>query len=199
MAATLTAEAREGAGKGVARKLRHSGRIPAVLYGHGDATRQLAVSAHDLEKLLGRISVENTVVSLSTPDGAIDVLIREVQHHPFKPEVYHVDFLQLHGDETLTLQIPVRVVGIPRGVEMDSGVLDQQVHDLTVVCLPRNIPEGIEVDVSGLGVGDSIRVSDLSLPDGVHTLTDPEQPIASVHGPRVREAEEAEGTEGGAA
>lgn len=203
MAATLGAEARDGRGKGVARKLRQQGRIPAVLYGHGDETRRLSVLAHDLEKLLHTISVENTVVSLTTPDGARDVLIREVQHHPVKPEIFHVDFLLLHGDETLTLQIPVRVVGTARGVSEDGGVLDQQVHDLAVICFPRDIPEALEADVSGLGVGESLRVGDLTLPPGVRTLTDADQPVATVHAPRVHDegagdaAAEPDETEGG--
>jgi len=180
---SLTANTRGDGGKGVARKLRGTGRVPAVLYGHGDKSRSLSVDSHELEKLMGRISVENTIVRLDIEgEGPQDVLIRDVQMHPYKPEVLHVDFFHLHAGETIHLRIPVRLNGTPVGVRDHDGVLDQVIYDLEVECLPGNIPDVIEIDVSGLEIGQSARVADVSLPN-VKVLQDGDLPIASVVAP----------------
>jgi large subunit ribosomal protein L25 len=163
MAATLNATARIGAGKGGARKLRASGKVPAVVYGHGDKNVSLALDAHELNLLLHAISVDNTVIKLQTEGGTKDVLIRDLQMHPFKPLVMHVDFVQLHAGEVIHLKIPVRLHGTPVGVSVNGGVLDQVIYDLEVQCLPGNIPEAFEVDVSKLDVGESVRVVDVSI------------------------------------
>jgi large subunit ribosomal protein L25 len=185
---TLHATRREGGGKGVARKLRGGGRVPAVLYGHGDRTESLAVDAHELELLLHHVNPENTLIGLEIDGGTrADVLIREIQRHPWRPEVQHVDFLLVHGDETLKLDIPVRLIGTPAGVRDEGGVLDQVLYDLHVECLPGNIPEAAEVDISGLAIGESVRVADISIPN-VTILMDGELPVASVLAPRVAEA-----------
>jgi large subunit ribosomal protein L25 len=186
---TLNATPRTGSGKGVARKLRASGKVPAVVYGHGDRTIPLAVDAHELEILLHTISVDNTVIGLKTEGGAeTRVLIREVQMHPFKPHALHVDFLQLHAGERIRLHIPVRLVGTPDGVRTHDGVMDQVIYDLDVECLPDAIPEAAEIDVSGLQIGESARVGDLKL-EGVRVLTDPELAIVSVLPPTVSHEE----------
>jgi large subunit ribosomal protein L25 len=188
----LNATARTGSGKGGARKLRATGKVPAVVYGHGDKNVPLALDRHELELLLHAISVENTVISLVTDGGAgKDVLIRDVQMHPYRPEVLHVDFIQLHAGEVIRMKIPVRLSGNPAGVRDEGAVLDQVIYDLEVECLPGNIPEAFEVDVSNLGVGESIRVHDVSFPN-VRILADGELPIASVVPPTVELAADAE-------
>lgn len=192
MAATLNATARTGSGKGGARKLRATGKVPAVVYGHGDKNVPLALDRHELELLLHAISVENTVISLVTDGGAgKDVLIRDVQMHPYRPEVLHVDFIQLHAGEVIRMKIPVRLSGNPAGVRDEGAVLDQVIYDLEVECLPGNIPEAFEVDVSNLGVGESVRVHDVSFPN-VRILADGELPIASVVPPTVAPADDAD-------
>jgi large subunit ribosomal protein L25 len=188
----LNATARTGSGKGGARKLRATGKVPAVVYGHGDKNVPLALDRHELELLLHGISVENTVISLVTDGGAgKDVLIRDVQMHPYRPEVLHVDFIQLHAGEVIRMKIPVRLSGNPAGVRDEGAVLDQVIYDLEVECLPGNIPEAFEVDVSNLGVGESIRVHDVSFPN-VRILADGELPIASVVPPTVEPAADAD-------
>ena len=187
--ATLKASRRGTAGQGAARKLRGTGQIPAVLSGHGDRTESLAVDAHELELLLHHVNPENTLIGLDIDGGArADVLIREIQRHAYRPEVLHVDFLLVHGDEVLKLDIPVRLTGTPVGVLDEGGVLDQVLYELHVECLPGNIPEAAEVDISGLHVGDSVRVSDISMPN-VTILMDGELAVASVLQPRVQEEE----------
>jgi large subunit ribosomal protein L25 len=189
-AATLKASRRDTAGKGNARKLRSTGQVPAVLYGHGDRTESLAVDAHDLELLLQHVNPENTLIGLDIDGSRADVLVREIQRHPWRPEVLHVDFLLVHGDELLKLDVPVRLTGTPVGVLDEGGVLDQVLYELHVECLPGNIPEAAEVDISGLHVGDSVRVSDISMPN-VTILMDGELAVASVLQPRVLEEEPA--------
>jgi large subunit ribosomal protein L25 len=198
MTATLKAQGRDGHGKGAARKLRAQGLVPVVVYGHGDQTRSLAVSALDLEKLLHGISVENTVVSLAVEGGgSTDVLIRDVQTHPVKANVIHVDFVQVHANEPIKLHVPIRLIGTPVGVRDDGGVMDQEIHEIEVQCLPADIPEIADVDVSALGIGDSVRVDQITL-DRVTILTDRDQTVATVHLPKVHDLAEdtdAAGTE----
>lgn len=182
---TLKAFPRESSGKGGARKLRGTGRVPAVVYGHGDAPRAIAVDAHELTLLMAAVSTGTTIISLAVEgEGSQDVLIRDVQKHPYRPEVLHVDFFHVHAGETLTLKVPVRLTGDPFGVHTEGGVLDHVLYELEVQTLPRNIPDVIEVDVSGLKVGESVRVSDVSAGD-FQILNDADLPIASVVAPRV--------------
>jgi large subunit ribosomal protein L25 len=189
--ATLKASRRDGGGKGLARKLRGTGKVPAILYGHGDRTEALAVDAHELELLLHHVNPENTLIGLDIDGRRTDVLIREIQRHPYRAEFLHVDFLQVHGDEAIRLDVPVRLVGVPVGVREHGGVLDQVLYDLHIECLPRNIPDAAEIDIAGLNIGDSVRVGDVNIPN-VTVLMDAELPIASVLSARVHE-EAAEG------
>lgn len=187
--ATLKATLRSSAGKGTARKLRAAGQVPAVLYGHGEKPRPLAVNAHELGLLIAAVNVENTLVRLDIDgEGPQDVLLREVQMHAYKPEALHVDFFHVHGDEKLHVKIPVRLTGTPVGVHTDGGVLDHVLYDLDVECLPGNIPDGVEIDVSNLALGESVRVGDIPPRDGVKFLQDAELPIASVVGSAAAES-----------
>jgi large subunit ribosomal protein L25 len=189
--ATLKAAPRDGAGKGAARKLRATGRIPAVLYGHGDTPRPLSVDAHELELLMHAVSTGTTLISLDLEgEGSQDVLIRDLQKHPYRPEVLHVDFFHVNARETLTLKVPVRLVGVPYGVHAEGGVLDHVLYELEVETLPRDIPDAIEVDVSELKVGESVRVSEVRA-GRFRILNDQDLPIASVVAPRTGAEESA--------
>lgn len=197
MNAILNATTRTERGKGAARKLRSAGRVPAVVYGHGDENRSLTVDAHDLSLLLAAISVENTLVDLTVDEGEpTRVLIREVQAHPFKPEILHVDFLQIHAGEKIKLQIPVHLTGTAKGVRDQGGVLDVVVHDLDIECLPRDIPQAAEIDVSELEIGDVVRVADIRLPNVV-ILNEDDVVIAHVTHPTKVAAPAEEETEEG--
>lgn len=188
--ATLKATLRDSAGKGTARKLRASGQVPAVLYGHGEKPRPLAVNAHELGLLIAAVNVENTLVRLDIDgEGPQDVLLREVQMHAYKPEALHVDFFHVNARETLHVKIPVRLTGTPVGVHTDGGVLDHVLYDLEVECLPGNIPDGVEIDVSNLALGESVRVGDIPPREGVKFLQDADLPIASVVGSARGESE----------
>lgn len=185
MASTLTATRRDGRGKGAARTLRREGRIPAVMYGHGDTTDTLSLDALELERLLATISVENTLIEVQIEGGeSTRALIREVQWHAYRPIVLHVDFLKVHAGEALKLDIPIRLSGTPVGVRDQGGVLQQVLHTLHVECLPRHIPEVIEVDVSELGIGESVSVRDVRVPN-VTITNDGDLAICSVTPPTV--------------
>lgn len=188
-AVTLQATPRSEHGKGVARKLRAAGRIPAVIYGRGDRTEPVSLDAMEFERLLSQVAPGTTVLSLDLGGKAADVLIRDLQYHPFKPQVLHVDFLLLHAGETLELAVPVRLTGTPVGVHTEGGVLDHVLYEVQVRCLPRHIPEAADVDVSALHVGDQLRVRDIALPDA-EILTDGDLVVATVLAPRVSDAAE---------
>src|ERR1044071_1315865 len=128
--AQLSASVRNDSGKGVARTLRREGRIPGVIYGHARAPQSLSISAKEFERLLERIAAENTVIELAV-DGAIArTLIREIQRHPIRREVLHVDFQELVAGEKVTVRIPIVLQGIPEGVRNSGGILSQTLQEL---------------------------------------------------------------------
>jgi large subunit ribosomal protein L25 len=188
--ATITAHSREGRGKGAARQTRREGRIPGVLYGHGEDSVPLSVDAHELQRLVHAISIENTIVDLDLGLGEpYKVLIRELQRHPFRDEFVHIDFFHVAMDEKIQVEVPIVLIGTPTGVKNKGGVLDHQLRELEVFCLPGSIPEKIELDVSDLDIGDSIHVSDIQLPD-VEILTELDRAVVAVLAPTVMEVEE---------
>lgn len=197
-AATLNAQPREQTGKGVARKLRREGRVPAIVYGHGDETRPLTIDAHELEKLLSTISVENTLIDLKIEGTrkATPALIREVQYHPVRSQVLHIDLYQVHAGEKIHLEIPIRLTGTPAGVREDGGILQEVLRELHVECLPKDIPEALEFDVSEMRIGDAVHVSDLSAPN-VRILNDADLVVCTVTPPTVVELPETPETEEG--
>lgn len=190
--ANLSARPRSETGKGANRQLRMNGRIPAVVYGHGDETRKLSVDAHELERLFSRIHVENTLITLEVDgaEGPVKALVKEIQTNPVRNQVLHVDFYLIHAGEKLNVQIPIRLVGAAPGVKA-GGILQHALDELEVRCLPDAIPERIEVDISGLEIGDSIHVRDLAVPEGVEVEVDEDRTVCSVVPPTVA-AEEAE-------
>jgi large subunit ribosomal protein L25 len=188
---TLKAEAREGTGKGRARKLRASGKLPAVVYGAKDDTLSLTLDYHEAEHLFHSISVDNTIINLEVKGKKTPVptLIREIQTHPFRPDILHVDFLRIQTGVAVELDVPVHVTGTAVGVKDSGGVLEQTIHDLPIRCFPKDIPEEILVDVSGLDIGDAIHVDELDVPEGVEVLLEGRRTVCSVQIPSIAEVE----------
>jgi large subunit ribosomal protein L25 len=185
----LQAQARTATGKGAARSLRRQGLVPAVVYGHGEETRACAVEFKQLEKLLSSAAFENTLIDLKLEDGKTSqVLIREVQVHPYRPELLHVDFLAVRKGEKVKLDVPIRLVGLSPGVK-EGGIMERLRHEVEIRCVPSAIPEVLEVDVSALSIGDSVTVADLTAPAGVEILSDLESAIATVVPPTVHKEE----------
>lgn len=198
-ASTLKAELRDGTGKGVARKLRAAGRLPAVVYGGDEAPTHVSLDAHDAEYLFRNISVDNTIVGLEIEGekGAVDTLVREIQTHPWKPLLLHVDFLRIQKGVMVEMNVPVHLTGTPVGVLVEDGILEQIIHDLAIRCIPSKIPESIEVDVSGMNVNDVMHIADITFGEGVEVMIAPERTICSVSQARVEEEPaEVEGEEG---
>ncbi len=183
----LVAEARDATGKGVARRLRAAGRIPAVVYGRGVESKVISIDPSALLRLLQSSGAGiNTLVELRLDGAARTVLVKELQRDPVRGRPLHADFYLIELDKTVEVSVPIRLVGKAAGVEF-GGILDHPLREIELECLPRAIPESVEVDVSALGVGDSIHVRDLVLPEGVQVRTDADQAVASVIAPSVVE------------
>lgn len=183
---TLGAERRPGTGKGAARQLRLGGRIPAIIYGHGREPEVLSVSAAEFERALIGRDAESTVIDLAIGDASVKALIREVQRHPVLPTIMHVDFYEIHAGEKVSLEVPIHLIGSPDGVRNGGGVLDQVLREVEILVLPTDIPDRLDVDVTALRIGQSLHVSDLSIPNA-EVLTDPEATVCTVVAPRVEE------------
>jgi large subunit ribosomal protein L25 len=196
---SLTALKREGTGKGVARKLRHDGRVPAVMYGKDLEPVHLTVDAKEVEHLFHEISWENTVIDLQI-EGEKEphqILVREIQSPADKPQVpLHIDFLRIQKGVAVDVDVPVNLVGVPVGVRVHGGVLEQIIHELPVRCIPSLIPGSVEVDVSGLDLDGSLHVSDLTLEEGVEITIDSKRTVCLVAAPRVEKEPTAEAEEG---
>jgi large subunit ribosomal protein L25 len=186
----LKAEPREGAGKGVARKLRADGRVPAVLYGHGKPAQSLSVDAKELFHLLHGAAGGNVLIDIVIDGKKTMAMAREVQRDHVRGRYFHVDFLEVRRDEKVTVDVPIHLVGESVGVKA-GGVLEHHVWDLRVESLPQDLPDAIEADISALNVNDGLRVSDLAVPDALTVLTPVEEIVASVVPPQAREVEEA--------
>ena len=183
---SLSATVRAETGKGAARQARFQKKVPAVIYGHGRPTQTLMVDALALEKALTGIEPESTLIELSVDGKTTRTLIREIQRHPLRPDIIHVDFYEIRGGEKITLKVPVHLVGAPDGVRNAGGVLDQVTREVEIEVLPENIPDRVELDVTALKIGDSLHVRDLAIADAV-ILTGADLTIATVVPPRAEE------------
>jgi large subunit ribosomal protein L25 len=194
----LAAENRSEAGKGAARRLRASGRVPAVLYGHGTKPQHLSVDARQFGQALRTDAGVNVLISLEVGRNQHLALAKEIQRHPVKGNLIHVDFIQVRRGEKVHVQVPVHLVGEAPGAR-EGGILDQDLYQLNVEAEVTAVPEAVEADVSGLGIGDVLRVADLKAPDGAVILDDPEASVVSVVAPTVEAEPEAEEAEEGEA
>ena len=194
----LAAENRSEAGKGAARRLRASGRVPAVLYGHGTKPQHLSVDARQFGQALRTDAGVNVLISLEVGRDQHLTLAKEIQRHPVKGTLIHVDFIQVRRGEKVHVQVPVHLVGEAPGAR-EGGILDQDLYQLNVEAEVTAVPEAVDADVSGLGIGDVLRVADLKAPDGAVILDDPEASVVSVVAPTVEAEPEAEEAEEGEA
>jgi large subunit ribosomal protein L25 len=193
MAITVESQKRPEGSK--PKALRRAGLIPANLYGHkGTESISLTIEAKTVERLLKRASVNNTLIELNIADAPWrgKTLLRELQIHPAKGTPYHLSFFAVAGHGDTTVEVPLRFVGTAVGVKQEGGFLDTVITELQVSCAPENIPEIIEIDVSNLQIGDSLRIHELVLPQGVTVLGDPERVVVSVSQPQISAAAEDE-------
>jgi large subunit ribosomal protein L25 len=189
----LVAEFRETQGKGASRRLRHEGKVPAILYGgHADA-RTLTLNHQKLLIMLDNERFYSTILSLKVGDQTQAAILKDVQRHPFRNAIVHVDFQRVEENEKIRISIPLHFTGaaISPGVKSQGGIVSHMRNEAEVTCLPKDLPEFIEVDISGLSLNESIHLSQLKLPPGVTLveLAKDDAAVVAIHSPRAEEPE----------
>ena len=184
---SLEAKPRTGKGTNDSRRLRRDGLIPVTLYGAGD-TASGTVGRRELAAILRSSSGRNTIFTVSLGSEATPVKIADLQLHPVHGQLIHADFMRISLTEKSEFEVPLKIIGEAIGVRQSAGLLDVPTHTLSISCLPGDLPDSIEVDVSHLQIGDHLRVSDLKIDtEKIEMLADPELLIATVVPPRVEE------------
>jgi len=190
----LVAEFRETQGKGASRRLRHDGKVPAILYGGHSEARALTLSHQKLLIMLDNERFYSTILSLKVGDQTQAAILKDVQRHPFKNAIVHVDFQRVEDNQKIRISIPLHFVGaaVSPGVKSQGGIVSHMRNEVDVSCLPKDLPEFIEVDLSGLSLNESIHLSQLKIPPGVDlpTLAKEDPAVVAIHSPRAEEPEQ---------
>jgi large subunit ribosomal protein L25 len=201
---TLTATPRTGSGTPTARRLRAEGHIPGVLYGRGMEPISVTVERREFRLALSGPAGANTVLALQVGGTSYPAVVKEMQRHPIRRTVNHVDFLQVNMDEEITVHVHVRLEGESKAVAAAGGLVDAAVDSLEVSCTPTNMPNEFVIDITDMQPDTVIRLSDVPMPKGVTALGDPDMPVvtvlttaAEIEEPTAAEGEEGEGEEGG--
>ena len=176
----LIAEAGRTTGSSESRRLRTADRIPGVVYGHGMDPLSVSVARRDLRVALSGESGMNTILDLSVNGEVYPSLVKAIQRHPVKRNVQHIDFIQVDLNEEVTVNVPVRLEGEAKAVEVGGGLVDVTMNVIEVTTTPRNIPSAVVIDISEMDMETTIRVSDIVLPAGVTATADPEYPVVTV-------------------
>ena len=193
----LKAEERARTGSGVLKQMRREGYIPSVVYGGGSDVKNVKVHAKTFRDMLNHAASDSILVTLDLDNSDTQLaFLQDVQHNALSGEILHVDFLAVSQDTSITANIPLELVGEPEGVAL-GGQLEQMLHSLEISCLPKDLPENIEADVSALDIGDSINIGDVAFPEGVVPTLGEDVVVALVAKARTAESEEeeVEGTE----
>jgi large subunit ribosomal protein L25 len=197
---TLVAESGRTTGSRSSGRLRGEGRVPAVVYGHGITPLSISIDRKELRHALHTDAGHNAVINLEVGSDKHLTIVKDMQRHPVRNEVVHVDFLIVNRNEVVTVDVPITLEGDAAAVHAADGTVDQVLFTLTVHTTPTNIPNELAFDVSGLNIGDTVRVGDLQLPSGVTTDVDPEEPVVTAQVTRATiEAEQLEAEEAAAA
>lgn len=192
---SLQAEVRKGTGKGEAKRIRRTGRIPAVVYGDRSAAVTCSVDAKALSTVLhehGRNTLLSLIVGNGEEQSEDTAIVKELQHHPVDGHLLHVDFYRISLSQKIVVEVRVESEGIPAGVRTESGILEQLLHQVEVSCLPADIPDRITFDVTDLDIGDSVHVSDLSVLGDVEIVTEGDRSVFVVVPPTISQVEEEE-------
>ncbi len=187
----LKAQKRTVIGRNAIKKIKKEGLVPGVVYGSQEQPMALQVDGRALKSVLAHASSEHVLVELEIADGDQSTnrlaLIQEVQHHPLKRELLHVDFHAVSATEKITSEVPIEAIGEALGVRTFGGLLEHSLRTLEVECLPQDLPDIVRVDVTNLNIGEALHVRDLPLPSGVESLTDADLTVVSVVASRVGE------------
>lgn len=189
----LVAEFRETQGKGASRRLRHEGKVPAILYGGDAGARALTLSHQKLMIMLDNERFYSTILNLKVGDQSQAAILKDVQRHPYKNAVMHIDFQRVDENEKIRISIPLHFTGaaVSPGVKSQGGIVSHMRNEVEVSCLPKDLPEFIEVDISGLSLNESIHLSQLKIPAGVALidLAKEDAAVVAIHSPRAEEPE----------
>jgi large subunit ribosomal protein L25 len=191
----LKAERRDGTGKGVARKVRAAGRVPAVAYGHGADPLHLSVDSRELFHILHTDAGTNVLVDLRVDGDHFLAMPREIQRDHLKGQFIHVDFLRIARDEKIAVEVPIHLTGESPGVK-EGGVIEHHLWTLQIESFPQDVPAAIQADISALGINDSLKVAQLEVPPTCTVLTSPDETVVSIVTPQVLIVEEEEVPEG---
>ena len=191
----LEAQKREASGKGAARGMRRAGNLPGVLYGRKNEVIPIQIDARGFRDFLHNYG-ENAFINLEIADHGIEnVMVKEIQRDPVSNQLLHTDLLRISMDEPITSAVPITLVGAAPGIQ-EGGILEFPHRQLTLHCLPTLLPEDIEVDINELEIDDRISVNEVTLPEGIEILDDPNTRIVAVVPPRIEEEPEEEVEEG---
>ena len=206
MSLTLNATLRDDMGKGASRRLRHANKLPAIVYGTGKDPVSITLEQKDVQHELPNEDFYSQVLSLNIEGKPEDVLLRDIQHHPFKQEVMHMDFIRIDQKQVVHVHTPLHFINeeVSPGIKSEGGVVSHVVMEVEMECLPKNIPQHIEVDLSQMHVGDIIHLSDLKLPENVEILAlkqgeEHDSAVVTMHTRKVAEEVEEEAPEAPAA
>src|SRR5579863_4833349 len=190
---TVGADVREAQGKGASRRLRHAGKVPAILYGAHQDAQALTLDQQNLLSMIADERFYSSIVQLKIGDRAQEAIIKDVQMHPAKNLVVHVDLQRVVATEKIRIRLPIHFKGesIAPGVKSEGGVVSHMRADVEVSCLPKDLPEFLELDLSGMSLNDTKFLADIPLPPGVSVpeLTQRNAPVVSIHAPRAEEPE----------
>jgi large subunit ribosomal protein L25 len=186
----LVAQLRTTKGSPAARRLRAEGHIPGVLYGHGMNPLSVTVERRELRLALSGPAGSNTVLALQVDGKSYPAVVKEMQRHPVKRAVSHIDFLQVNMDEEITFSVPLLLVGEAKAVIAEGALVDKAVDHIDVRCTPNDMPNSFEVDINEMKPHDVIRLSDLTMPKGVTALGEPDMPIVTTLTTSAAEAAE---------
>ncbi|MEX2353357.1 MAG: 50S ribosomal protein L25/general stress protein Ctc [Gammaproteobacteria bacterium] len=198
----LNAELRTDTGKGASRRLRRTGKVPGILYGTEKEAVSIQLDHDDLVHHLDSEAFYSHILKLKIGKNSEEVVLRDLQRHPYKPKLLHIDLQRIMASEEISMRVPIHILNetTSPGVKDERGIVNSLMTQLEVYCLPKNLPEYIEIDIGEMHVGDSIHLSDIKLPEGVELEIlasggDPHQAVLSIQPPQVEEEEPEEGAE----
>ncbi|MCC5862670.1 MAG: 50S ribosomal protein L25/general stress protein Ctc [Gammaproteobacteria bacterium] len=193
----LQADIRDDQGKGASRRLRRTGKVPAVVYGAGRPARAVALDQNAVKKALEQEAFYSSVIQIRVGERQQPAILKDVQRHPAKGYAMHLDFQRIVADEKIRMSVPVHLKGESEapGIRTGGGLVSHLMNEVEISCLPGNLPEYLELDISGLEVDDSLHLSEIPLPEGVEIIQlqygeDHDQPVVAIVRPRVEKAED---------
>jgi len=188
---TLNLTNRTDLGKGASRRLRHTNNIPAVIYGGGKEPQSLQMNHDDIIKALADEAIYTSIIDVNIDGKVTKAVFKDIQRHAYKPKVLHLDFLRVSANEKIHMHVPIHFLGAEDAPGVKAGgQMNHNMSDIEIICLAKDLPEYLEIDVSAMNVGDTLHISDLALPEGVVSAElmhgpDHDQPIVAVHKSRA--------------